>query len=60
MVRDAISVDVVPVDILLTGRLPWPENGPVLCHSQFTVTPDDDAEKLARLGKAAIGHTLPS
>ena len=60
VVRDALSVEVMPVDILRTGRLPWPENGPVLCGSQFTVAPDDDAEKIARLGKAANGHTLPS
>jgi len=37
IVRDALGVDVIPADVLLTGRLPWPGSGPVLCHSLFTV-----------------------
>jgi lipopolysaccharide transport system ATP-binding protein len=49
VVRDALRVEVIPVDILFTGKLPVPEDGPVLCHSQFTVTPDG-GEKVDSVG----------
>jgi hypothetical protein len=60
VVRDAISVEVMPVDMLGTGRLPWPERGSVLCHSQFTVAPADAAEKPDRSSRVETGHTLRS
>ena len=60
VVRDALSVEVMPVDVLLTGRLPWPENGPVLCHSKFTVTPADGAQKLNCSGRDETGRTMRS
>ncbi len=60
VVRDALSVEVMPVDILRTGRLPWPERGSVLCHSQFTVVPTDAAEQLDRLGSDETRRMLRS
>jgi lipopolysaccharide transport system ATP-binding protein len=60
VIRDALSVEVMPVDVLSTGRLPWAECGPVLCHSQFTVAPADGALKLNRSGRGEPGRALGS
>ena len=60
IVRDALSVEVIPVDMLRTGRLPWPERGSVLCHSQFTVARADRAETLDRPDRDEMGRILRS
>jgi homopolymeric O-antigen transport system ATP-binding protein len=39
MVADAATFEVAPADLLGTGRLPIPEEGPVFCRARWSVSP---------------------
>jgi lipopolysaccharide transport system ATP-binding protein len=47
VIAGAISFEVLPADLLGTGRLPSPANGPVFCRANWRLLPHHGADPIA-------------